>query len=119
MGGTQARGNAGGTGRSGSEGAGRVVACVFIPHFPLRVKILRHPELDSLPIALTDPSASLGTSLASAGQRRIVKCSPYAHERELWAGISLGEAGEASAAATAAGGTPLLGADGETERTGP
>lgn len=84
MGGMQARGTAGGMGRSGSEGAGGVVACVFIPHFPLRVEILRHPELDGLPLALTD--------LAGAGRRRIVECSPEAVERGLRGGMPLREA---------------------------
>jgi nucleotidyltransferase/DNA polymerase involved in DNA repair len=84
MDGTQARGNAGGTGLSDSEGAGVVVACVFIPHFPLRVEILRHPELDGLPLALTD--------LAGAGRRRIVECSPEAVERGLRVGMPLREA---------------------------
>lgn len=86
MDGTQARGNAGGTGRSDSEGAGVVVAvaCVFIPHFPLRVEILRHPELDGLPLALTD--------LVGAGRRRIVECSPEAAERGLRVGMPLREA---------------------------
>jgi DNA polymerase-4/protein ImuB len=71
-------------GRSDSEGAGVVVACVFIPHFPLRVEILRHPELDGLPLALTD--------LAGAGRRRIVECSPEAFERGLRVGMPLREA---------------------------
>ncbi|MEX2314143.1 MAG: hypothetical protein WD628_00395, partial [Thermomicrobiales bacterium] len=85
MDGTQARGNARDAGRSDSEGAGVVaIACVFIPHFPLRVEILRHPELDGLPLALTD--------LAGAGRRRIVECSPEAAERGLRVGMPLREA---------------------------
>ncbi len=84
MDGTQARGNAGGMERSDSEGAGVVVACVFIPHFPLRVEILRHPELDGLPLALTD--------LAGAGRRRIVECSPEAVALGLRVGMPLREA---------------------------
>jgi hypothetical protein len=55
------------------------VACVIIPHFPLRVEILRHPELDGLPLALTD--------LASANRRRIMFCSPEAAARGMQDGV--------------------------------
>lgn len=60
------------------------VACVYIPHFPLRVEILRHPELDGLPLALTD--------LGGANRRRIMVCSPEATERGVQEGMLLREA---------------------------
>ncbi|HUG15293.1 MAG TPA: DNA polymerase Y family protein [Thermomicrobiales bacterium] len=60
------------------------VACVFIPHFPLRVEILRHPELDGLPLALTD--------LAGMARRKIIACSPEAAERGVRIGMSLRDA---------------------------
>jgi nucleotidyltransferase/DNA polymerase involved in DNA repair len=60
------------------------VACVFIPHFPLRVEILRHPELDGLPLALTN--------LAGAARRRIITCSPEAAERGIRVGMTLRDA---------------------------
>jgi DNA polymerase-4/protein ImuB len=62
---------------------------VFIPHFPLRVEILRHPELDGLPLALTDPFAALG-------RRRIADCSPEAAARGIRPGMALREAVAAS-----------------------
>jgi nucleotidyltransferase/DNA polymerase involved in DNA repair len=61
------------------------VACVFIPHFPLRVEILRHPELDGLPLALTDPASA-------TARRRIIACSPEAAERGIRIGMSLRDA---------------------------
>lgn len=61
------------------------VACVFIPHFPLRVEILRHPELDGLPLALTDLASA-------AARRRIVACSPEAAERGIRIGMSVRDA---------------------------
>jgi nucleotidyltransferase/DNA polymerase involved in DNA repair len=67
-----------------AAGLAVAVACVFIPHFPLRVEILRHPELDGLPLALTD--------LAGAARRRIIECSPEATERGLREGMTLRDA---------------------------
>ncbi|HVX29138.1 MAG TPA: DNA polymerase Y family protein [Nitrolancea sp.] len=58
------------------------VACLFIPHFPLRVEILRHPELDGAAVGLTDPTA----------RRRVVTaCSAEAAERGVRVGMSLRE----------------------------
>lgn len=66
------------------DSAGLAVACVFIPHFPLRVEILRHPELDGLPLALTDQ--------AGVERRRIVECSPEAVEGGIREGMALRDA---------------------------
>jgi DNA polymerase-4/protein ImuB len=61
---------------------GLTVACVFIPYFPLRVEILRHPELDGLPLALTN-----------LGQRRLVtSASPEAQVQGIRVGMPLREA---------------------------
>src|SRR6185437_2671436 len=59
------------------------IACLFIPHFPLRVEILRHPELDGAAVGLTDPTAR---------RRAIIACSPEAAARGLRVGMSLREA---------------------------
>jgi DNA polymerase-4/protein ImuB len=69
-----------------------VVACVFIPHFPLRVEILRHPELDGLPLAITDPFASLRTNPAGSARRSIADCSPEAAAQGMRVGMPLREA---------------------------
>lgn len=53
------------------------IACIVVPDFPLRIESVRHPELDGLPLALTD---------AAAQRRLIVACSPAAAA----AGIRLG-----------------------------
>jgi DNA polymerase-4/protein ImuB len=58
------------------------VACLFIPHFPLRVEILRHPELDGAAVGLTDPTAR---------RRVIIACSPEAMARGVHPGMSLRE----------------------------
>jgi len=58
------------------------VACLFIPHFPLRVEILRHPELDGAAVGLTDPTAR---------RRVIIACSSEAIERGVRVGMSLRE----------------------------
>jgi DNA polymerase-4/protein ImuB len=61
---------------------GLAVACVFIPYFPLRVEILRHPELDGLPLALVE-----------LGQRRLVtQASPEAQEEGIRVGMPLRDA---------------------------
>lgn len=59
---------------------GLTIACLLIPHFPLRVEILRHPELDGAPVALID---------ASARRRAIIACSPEAMARGIRVGMSL------------------------------
>lgn len=85
MAGRQARGSAeDGMAAPRSASAGLVVACVLIPHFQLRVEILRHPELDGVPLALTD--------LAGPARRAIAKCSPEAAAEGIREGMSLRDA---------------------------
>ena len=33
------------------------IACIVVPDFPLRIESVRHPELDRLPLVLTDAAA--------------------------------------------------------------
>ncbi|RIK45672.1 MAG: DNA polymerase [Chloroflexi bacterium] len=93
MAGSQAR-NRGASGEPApsSENAGLAVACVVIPHFQLRVEILRHPELDGLPLALTD--------LAGPARRAISDCSPEATQEGIRPGMPLRDAVNACPHAT-------------------
>lgn len=59
------------------------IACLLIPHFPLRVEILRHPELDGAPVALTD---------SAARRRAITACTAEAETRGIREGMTLREA---------------------------
>lgn len=59
------------------------IACLFIPHFPLRVEILRHPELDGAPVALID---------SAARRRTITACTAEAEARGIREGMTLREA---------------------------
>lgn len=72
-----------GSNQDGSITADLTIACVFIPYFPLRVESVRHPELDGLPLALTD---------LSAHRRTIVTCSPEATEQGVKVGMSVRDA---------------------------
>ena len=55
------------------------IACLLIPHFAIRLEILRTPIWDGLPLAMTD--------LASEHRRRIVDHSPEAAEHGIRIGM--------------------------------
>lgn len=59
------------------------VACIVVPDFPLRIESVRHPELDGLPLALTD---------AAAQRRLIIECSPEATAEGIRLGMSVRDA---------------------------
>ncbi len=59
------------------------IACVVVPDFPLRIESVRHPELDGLPLALTD---------AAAQRRLIVECSPEAAAEGIRVGMTVRDA---------------------------
>lgn len=56
------------------------IACLLIPYFPLRVEILRHPELDGAPVVLID---------ATSRRREVTACSAEAAARGVREGMSL------------------------------
>lgn len=66
------------------DAPGLTVACVVVPHFALRVELLRHPELDGLPLALTD--------LAGPNRRSIIACTPEAQAEGIQTGMALRDA---------------------------
>jgi len=58
------------------------VACVWPPHLPLRLEVVRRPDLDGRPLVLG----------AAPGQRRVVQlCSPEAEQAGLRVGLPLRE----------------------------
>ena len=61
----------------------RSIACLLIPQFPLRVEILRHPDLDGAPVALVD---------LSTHRRAVTDCSAEAAARGVRAGMLVREA---------------------------
>ncbi len=60
------------------------IACLLIPHFALRVEVLRHPAWDGMPLALAN--------LAEGNRRRLIDCSPEAASQGLRAGMLVREA---------------------------
>ena len=59
------------------------IACIVVPDFPLRIESVRHPELDGLPLALTD---------ATAQRRLIVECLPEATAEGIRLGMTVRDA---------------------------
>ncbi len=58
------------------------VACVWLPHLPLRVEVLRHPAWDGLPLVLG----------GAPGERKVVHlCSPEAEAAGIRPGLPLRE----------------------------
>ncbi|HMM43660.1 MAG TPA: hypothetical protein PKA95_17335 [Thermomicrobiales bacterium] len=45
------------------------IACIVVPDFPLRIESVRHPELDRLPLALTDAADAPDRRLLARGGR--------------------------------------------------
>jgi nucleotidyltransferase/DNA polymerase involved in DNA repair len=60
-----------------------VIACVLIPHFPLRVTLLDQPQLDGLPLVLGP---------RPGGRPLVADTSPEATERGIRIGMTLREA---------------------------
>ena len=60
------------------------IACLLIPHFALRVEMLRHPAWDGMPLAMAN--------LAESNRRRLTDCSPEAASQGLRAGMLVREA---------------------------
>lgn len=62
------------------QGDELTTACLLIPYFPLRVEILRHPELDGAPVVLID---------ATSRRREVTACSSEAAARGVREGMAL------------------------------
>lgn len=61
---------------------GLEVSCLWLPHFPLRVEVLRHPAWDGHPLVLGN----------GPGERKVVRlCSPEAERAGIYPGLPLRE----------------------------
>ncbi|MFL5760549.1 MAG: DNA polymerase Y family protein [Thermomicrobiales bacterium] len=58
------------------------IACVHVPHFPLRVALLERPEFDGMPLVLTSPPTA---------RPLVDDCTPEATLRGIRAGMPLRE----------------------------
>jgi DNA polymerase-4/protein ImuB len=59
-----------------------LIACVYVPHFALRIAILAQPSLDGLPLVLASPSDA---------RPLVLDCTPEAAARGIKAGMLLRE----------------------------
>ncbi len=64
----------------GREGA--TIACVWVPHFSLRIALLERPELDGLPLVLPAPTGSRAV---------VASCTPEAARHGIAPGLPLRE----------------------------
>jgi len=58
------------------------IACVWVPHFALRVALLERPELDGVPLVLTSPSSNRAV---------VASCTPEARRHGIVPGMPLRE----------------------------